>query len=187
MGDPRRSNDITNAGAEDVFNRNQPKTKDLSSEHAIRINQPKAAIQGSHGSRVAAPGLLSEGSGKYYIIRFGFLSVALYSLGVVASHFWMQAIFSQAFFIGLAVCSISSFFSFAITEYGFDLPKDMFVAVALGSAVFRMFAIPIIFAIGTALLKLHVAGLVTGLFAGYVSHLVLEIAYVHTKGLNRRH
>src|SRR5258708_5504385 len=113
------------------------------------------------------------------------LSIVLYGGGTLVMNQWAGDTFKMACYIGIAMCTVTSIASFFLTEWAIAQPNDIFFGVAIMSAVVRVFALVMAFAICQFLLKLDSLGLVTGMFVSYFSYLVIEIIYIHKKSLRR--
>lgn len=144
----------------------------LSSEHILRV-----------GDRQQERTLLSQQASRYFLIRFAIITLVL----CVGSYFLLHSLstpaFQSAYYFGVVICVLSSALSFFLTEWAFDQPRDIFMGVALGSITVRMFNLLFAFAIGVFFIKFNTTGLAIGMFVSYFSLLVIEIAYVHNKGL----
>lgn len=83
----------------------------------------------------------------------------------------------------MALCTITSVVSFFLTEWAIDMPTPVFLGIAFGSVVVRIFLLLFAFAIGQFVMKMHPMGMALGMFATYFAYLVIEIAYIHKKAL----
>jgi hypothetical protein len=154
----------------------------LSAEHVLHIEpaaQQRTALQAQ-----AKFDLLSQLESRYFLLRFALITVILYSFG-----FWgvFSTPFVTAAYFGLAICTLTSFISFFVTEWAFDQPKMIFMGVAMASIIVRTFNLLLAFTVGLVFVKLHPAGLISGMFVGYFTYLTIEILYIHNKGLLRGH
>ncbi len=130
--------------------------------------------------------LLSREATKYFVVWFSALTVVLYGGGSLALFHWADYSYRLACYVGMALCTLTSLFSFFLTEWAIEnRSNEVFLGVALGSIFVRLFTLLFAFAIGEFLLKLNVMGMVTGMFVSYFSYLVVELAYFHKKQLIR--
>jgi hypothetical protein len=127
--------------------------------------------------------LKSKQAARSFVIWFTGVSLALYLSVTVLTALYSTASFTKAAIFGMALCTVSSIISFLITEWAFDQPKDVFMSVALGMVIVRMFNLLFAFAIGLFFLKFDAIGMAAGMIINYFAYLVVEIAYVHKKGL----
>jgi hypothetical protein len=128
---------------------------------------------------------ISREAKRFFIVWFGLLSVVLYGSGMLFMNFWANKSFESAFYVGMALCTITSIASFFLAEWVVDQPKDIFIAVAISSVFVRIFALVVAFGVCQFLFKLNPMGLVTGMLISYFSYLVVEIIYIHKKSLTR--
>ena len=127
---------------------------------------------------------LSIQATRFFWFRFVSLSIIAYSavaFYIVQFNVSASAIKGCAF--GAVLCSVSSIVSFLVSEWAFDQPKGLFMGVALGLIIVRMFNLLFAFAVGLFFLKFDAMGMTWGMFIMYFAYLALEVAYVHKKGL----
>jgi len=129
--------------------------------------------------------ILSREATRYFLVWFSLLSVVLYGAGTFALLNFADHSFRVACYSGMALCTVTSLVSFVLTEWAMDKPDEVFLGVALGSIFVRLFTLLFAFAIGQFVLKLHVFGMVTGMFVSYFAYLIIEISYFHKKQLVR--
>ncbi|HYM19693.1 MAG TPA: hypothetical protein VEW28_01680 [Candidatus Kapabacteria bacterium] len=129
--------------------------------------------------------ILSREATRYFLVWFLLLSVVLYGAGSFILFNFTNASFRTACYSGMALCTVTSLISFVLTEWAIDKPDEIFLGIALGSIFVRLFTLLFAFAIGEFILKLHVFGMVTGMFVSYFSYLIVEISYFHKKQLVR--
>ena len=146
--------------------------KVLSVEQVLQIDEARRAL--SLAGRQAA---------RSFLIWFVSLSIGLYVAVAVATSLYSTPAFSHAAFFGMILCTISSVISFFVTEWAFDQPKGVFMAVALGMVMVRMFNLLFAYTVGLFFLKFDPIGMVAGMLIAYFSYLVIEVLYVHNKGL----
>ena len=128
---------------------------------------------------------ISRQATRFFLIWFGLLSVVLFGGGTLLMNLWAEETFKSAFYLGVALCTLTSVISFYLTEWAIDQPNDIFFGVAIGSIFVRIFGLVIAFGMCQFLFKINSIGLVTGMFASYFSYLVVEIIYIHKKSLSR--
>lgn len=119
---------------------------------------------------------------RYFLIRFFLVTVVLYSIAGAISYLWAPEL-AKPFFYGMALCTVTTFISFLITEWAFDQPNGIFYPVAFGSIAVRMFNLLLAITLGLAVLKFSPGALIGGMLVTYFSYLVIEIMYVHNKAL----
>lgn len=127
--------------------------------------------------------LKSKQAARGFVIWFSGVSIALYLTVAIATSIYSTANFTKAAIFGMALCTVSSIISFLITEWAFDQPKEVFMSVALGMVIVRMFNLLFAFAVGLFFLKFDAIGMAAGMIINYFTYLVVEIMYVHKKGL----
>jgi len=136
---------------------------------------------GSQKYEIAA---LSGQATRFFWIRFAGLSVILYTAATLFLSLERHTPkFIKGCFFGMALCTVSSIISFLVSEWAFEQPKEIFMGVALGLIVIRMFNLLFAFAVGMFFLKFDGIGMAWGMLVMYFSYLTLEVAYVHKKGL----
>jgi hypothetical protein len=148
----------------------------LSLNNTIQISRSTVAIPS------IADELLSRSASRYFIQRFFGLVFAILAVSSVLLFMFAEPSFRSACFYGISFPIITSFISFLVTEWAFDQPNAIFLTVAFGSMVLRMFSLLIVFMLGLFILHMSVFGLISGLLGSYFAFLVIEIAYVHNKG-----
>ncbi len=129
--------------------------------------------------------VLSREATRYFLVWFSALTFVLYGGGSWALSTYADHAFSLACYVGMGLCTVTSIVSFLLVEWSMDKPNDLFLGIAFGSIFVRIFTLLFAFAFGQFLLKLSVFGMVTGMFVTYFSYLIVELAYIHKKQLDR--
>lgn len=130
----------------------------------------------------AAEQLLAHKATRLYIQWFVSLTIIEFGIAAIALNMFATPGFRYACFFGMAFPAATSFVSFLLTEWAFDQPNLIFMAVALGSMVVRMFNLLLVFAVGLLIIKFSMIGLLIGLLGSFLTYMVIEIMYIHNKG-----
>lgn len=146
----------------------------MSLQHVIDVQQNAGVL--------SAQELKSLKAGKAFLIQYAVLTAALFGAGLFAySNFaWAH---SNAIWFGIILCTSTSFVSFMLTEWAYYQTTSIFLMVAMGSVVVRLFNMTFAFALGQFFLGFAPLALATSLLVSYFSYLVIEILYIHHKAL----
>ena len=167
------------------MNSNDPYNERLTLRHSVAPARPymrKTAIAAPAPQKVSDL-LLSQEASRFFVQRYIMLTIGLLVSGTVLMYFFATPAFTKACYFGMALPIATSFISFLITEWAFEQPSAMFMMVSIMSIIIRMFNLLIAFCVGYLILKMSPAGVIIGLLTTYFSYLVIEIAYVHNKGI----
>ena len=130
----------------------------------------------------AAEQLLAHKATRFYVQWFVTLTIIQFGIAAIGLNLFATASFRYACFFGMAFPAATSFVSFLLTEWAFDQPNLIFMAVAMGSMVVRMFNLLLVFAVGLLIIKFSMFGLLVGLLGSFLTYMVIEIMYIHNKG-----
>jgi hypothetical protein len=130
----------------------------------------------------AAEQLLSKKATRFYVQWFVTLTIIQFGLAALLLNAFATPAFRYACFFGMAFPAATSFISFLLSEWAFEQPTLIFMAVAMGGMVVRMFNLLLVFAVGFIVIKFSVIGLLVGLLGAFLTYMVIEIMYIHNKG-----
>lgn len=150
----------------------------MSLQHVIDVQQNAGVL--------SAQELKSLKAGKAFLIQYAVLTAALFGAGFLTylSFDWAH---TNALWYGIILCTSTSFVGFMLTEWAYHQTTSVFLIVALGSIVVRLFNLTAAFAVGIALLKFPPAALIVSLLVSYIAYLVIEVLYLHHRALADGH